>query len=57
MSIALEARVAQLENMLIETNNALIESRDILLSALERIAELERSAVRKPGPKPKDSNG
>lgn len=46
---ALEARVAQLESRLIDSNNH-------LLRANERIEVLEQTAARKPGPKPKDSN-
>ncbi|MFM0292812.1 MULTISPECIES: hypothetical protein [Paraburkholderia] len=65
MSIALEAKVARLEERfealsrhLEHAQSALIDTNNHLLRANERIEELERTAQRKPGPKPKDaSNG
>lgn len=65
MSIALEAKVdalerhvATLSELLERAQCALIETNNHLLRANERIDELERTAQRKPGPKPKDaSNG
>jgi septal ring factor EnvC (AmiA/AmiB activator) len=65
MSIALEAKVdalerhvATLSERLEHAQCALIETNNHLLRANDRIAELERTAQRKPGPKSKDaSNG
>lgn len=48
MSIATEARVAELEQRLAETEQA-------LAAAINRILVLEQRS--KPGPKPKDSHG
>lgn len=63
MSIAMEARLAAAEATLeklwaahIELQGHLIQTNGHLLKANERIDELERTAARKPGPKPKDSN-
>lgn len=60
MSIALEAKVAQLEERI-----AMLERRlaigdlpllnENFLSIVERIQVLEQTAARKPGPKPKDN--
>lgn len=47
MSIATEARVAELEHRLIEMEQA-------LAAAINRILAIEQRS--KPGPKPKDSN-
>jgi hypothetical protein len=51
MSIALTAKVADLERMLTETTNQLIDAQARLTEALERIAILEQTCARKPGPK------
>ena len=55
MSIALEARVAELEH---ERNSALMAV-DLLAQRVNKLeAQLELLiAMRKPGPKPRDSNG
>lgn len=62
MSIALEARVAELEARVAQWMDAhlrlqgqLSEAMDHLLKANDRIVALEQRG--KPGPKPKDSNG
>lgn len=61
MSIALEAKVAELERRMVETEQALAAAIDRIL-ALEQPVEyigdpLTSIIRRKPGPKPKDSNG
>jgi phosphate uptake regulator len=61
MSIALEAKVAELERRIAETEQALDAAIDRIL-ALEQPVEyigdpLTSIIRRKPGPKPKDSNG
>lgn len=61
MSIALEARVTELERRLTETEQALAAAINRIL-ALEQPVEyvgdpLTSIIRRKPGPKPKDSNG
>jgi hypothetical protein len=62
MSIALEAKVASLERTVIELSGRTVELMTALREAKEaelhmtlRLNALE--AARKPGPKPKDSNG
>lgn len=59
MSIALEAKVTALEQRVAELVYELISERDAHVifegKVLFRLEELERA--RKPGPKPKDSNG
>lgn len=64
MSIALNAKVEALEKQVNQLADAhlrlqvqLIDAMDRLLKVNERIAALEQTAVRKPGPKPKDANG
>ena len=61
MSIALEAKVTALERKCAGLDGEVNALRDALHYFREqfeaRLAELERTAQRKPGPKPKDSNG
>lgn len=52
MSIALEARVAELERRLAEVEERAAQARELA----ER-ARNEQIIARKPGPKPKESNG
>lgn len=57
MSIALEAKVTALEKRIDELENSLRVTQMALAGSRQRIADLEATAARKPGPKPKDSNG
>lgn len=51
----LEQRVAALEERLGSQSDSLIRSLDGWERALRRLDDLERTAARKPGPKPKDA--
>lgn len=57
MSIALEARVSALEKDLREAVQLCAELAGACAKLEERVVVLEQTAQRKPGPKPKDSNG
>lgn len=64
MSIATEAKVitlgekvAELVGAHLKLQSQLSDAMDHLIKANERIAILEQTAMRKPGPKPKDSHG
>lgn len=51
----LERRVAALEERLGSQSDSLIRALDGWERALRRLDDLERTAARKPGPKPKDA--
>jgi uncharacterized coiled-coil protein SlyX len=57
MSIALEAKVAELSEALALTVAALDSAQRRIDELASRVAIVESTAMRKPGPKPKDSNG
>lgn len=57
MSIALAVMVEELERRVVKLDLALYELRNLAAEMKSRLESLEQTAARKPGPKPKDSNG
>lgn len=62
MSIALEAEVDALKRRLAELENKFLvgptpSGMHIIEQLSRRLTQLEQTAARKPGPKPKESNG
>jgi hypothetical protein len=57
MSITTEVKIAELTEALALTVAALDGAQKRIHELASRVATLELTVIRKPGPKPKDSNG